>query len=139
MQNYSKVLKSNFQYYQRIKVVLNNVLLSSNITFSGWWAFLPKFAKFDQNFSQKIYQITIFNTSFYSKLNAEFKYFYRIQFAFHVLKIIKFQPTPPVKIYCNIINPKKGPPSGKSKRTFFQDNFYGLHAGNTKNSIWKPC
>ncbi len=36
---------------------------------------------------QKNDQIAIFNASFHSKFIAEFKYFYRIQFAFHVLKL----------------------------------------------------
>jgi hypothetical protein len=53
--------------------------------------FLPNFAQIDQIFLlQRNNRTAIFNTSFNPKSNAEFKSFYRIQFAFHVLKLSKF-------------------------------------------------
>ena len=47
------------------------------------------------------------------------------------------------KLYCNIKNPKKAHQPemelGENlKEHFSKTTFYGLHAGNNQNSIWKP-
>jgi hypothetical protein len=68
--------------------------------FLAFGHFLPNFVQIDQiifPFFLAKYEYT----PLYSKFNAKFKFFYRIQFAFRVLEIFKFKSARSVNFYCN--------------------------------------
>ena len=88
-------------------------------------------------------EVLILNILSYWKFYAEFKSFYRFQLSFFDQKIFKILSALQGKLYCNIKNPKKAHQPemelGENlKEHFSKTTFYGLHAGNSQNSIWKP-
>ncbi len=112
--------------------------------FLGVWPLFDQLCPNWPNFFPiNLAQILIFNIPLYSKFKAEFKSFYRIQFAFHVLKIFKFYSARSVNFYCKtwiskkVHQPKIEIPENLKKH-FSKTTFYGLHAGNNLNLIWKP-